>query len=946
MKKTIIGVLIFIFLVLAAAVILPAIYKEDISRAVQKEINKNINARVGFKDVKLSLLRSFPHFSLGLKELSVVGKDMFEYDTLLFVPDFRTTVDLLSVIKKGPVQVIGIQVDNPRIKIVVLEDGTPNYDIMYPEEDVPEEQPAAEDSGEVLMQMQKVVINNATFIYDDESLPVYAEVHQLNHKLKGDLTQTSTLLNTFTESPDVSVTYDGVKYLSNVRTEITANLNVDFDQMRFDFADNLIYINEIPLEAEGFFAMPGEAYDMDISFASRNKSFKPLLSMIPAIYKNNFESLQADGEINFSGRVNGIYDDENLPGYHIKLNVDNGMFKYPDMPVQMEDINLDATVDNSTGETDDLVLDVSDFGFLMSGSTFSANLRLENPVSDPFIKTRMTGELDLAKITELYPVEQNMTISGLISLDANLEGNASAIENEQYDNFKALGYILLEDLSYADEEYDLKISRGQFNLSPEYVDMAAFNMEIGDSDLQAEGKLTGFLAYLFEDGIIEGKLNLRSQNLDLNQLMAEDDATIEAEEEEEEELNLTAPVIPERVDFEMTSRLDHVIYENMIMDDVEGSITLKDQKLNLDNVSMSSLGGTASMSGIYKNNGKDTPRMEMEFGFEEVSINKTAVAFAAMSKYAPIARKANGAVSTAFQIRTDLQDNLMPVYETMFGKGNFQGKSLSLGDVNALNKLAETLKVNELKNAALENIKASFTIRQGSFFVEPFDMKYNGMQATLGGRTGLDQTIDYNLRLEIPRQKLGSEANKMLDNLSDKVGDLGVDYEFGDVIPFNIKISGTISDPSVKPDIEVGEEDFKEQVKQEIDEKIEEGKEKAREEIQQQIDKAEKKAQQLLEEAQKQAEKVREEGEKAAEKLRQETDKKADQILSEAEGKGFVAKLAAEKTAEKAREKGYEQADKLEKEANKQADNLIEEARKKGEKMIEDARQSAENEMP
>ncbi len=945
MKKTIIGFLIFIFLILAAAVVLPAIYKEDISRAVQKEINKNINARVGFNDVKLSMLRSFPHFSLGLKEFSLVGKDMFEYDTLLYVPDFRTTVDLLSVIRKGPVQVIGIQVDNPRIKIVVLEDGTPNYDIMYPEEDVPEEKPSAADSGEVLLQMQKVVINNATFIYDDESLPVYAEIHQLNHKLRGDLTQTSTLLNTFTQSPDVSLTYDGVKYLSHVKTEINANLNVDFDQMRFDFANNLIYINEIPLEAEGFFAMPGEAYNMDISFTSRNKSFKPLLSMIPAIYKNNFELLEADGEIDFSGRVNGVYDEENLPGYHIKLNVDNGMFKYPNMPAQMEDIEVSATLDNATGETDDLVLEVSDFGFLMSGSTFRANLRLENPVSDPYIKSRMTGELDLAKVMELYPVEQDMTIGGLISLDANLEGNASAIENEQYNKFKALGYILLEDVIYADEEYDLKLSRGQFNLSPEYVDMAAFNMKIGDSDLQADGRLSGFLAYLFEDGIIEGKLNLRSQNLNLNQLLIEDDTEV-AEVDPEEASTLSAPVIPERVAFDLAARLGHVEYDNMIMDDVEGNITIEDQTLHLDKMSMSSLDGTASMSGFYKNDGKEAPRMEMEFGLDEVSVNKTAVAFTAMSKYAPIARKANGTISTAFQIKTDLQDNLMPVYETMFGNGNFRGKSLSLGDVNALNKLAEQLKVNELKNAALENIKASFTIQQGSFFVEPFDMKYNGMQASLGGRTGLDQMIDYNLRLEIPRRKLGSQANEMLDNLSDKVGDLGVDYTFGDVIPFNIKISGMISDPSVKPDIEVGKEDFKDQVKQEIDEKIEKGKEKAREKLEEQIADAEEKAQKLLREAQNRAEKIRKEGETAAEKLRQETDKKADQILSEAEGKGFVAKLAAEKATEKAKEKGYEKADKLEQEADRQADNLIEQARKKGEKIIEKARQDAENQIP
>lgn len=354
---------------------------------------------------------------------------------------------------------------------------------------------------------------------------------------------------------------------------------------------------------------------------------------------------------------------------------------------------------------------------------------------------------------------------------------------------------------------------------------------------------------------------------------------------------------------------------------------------------MSSFGGTTSLNGFYRNNEIDKPRMEMDFSMEEVSINKTASAFAAMSKYAPIAKKANGAVTTNFNMRTDLDQNLNPVYETMNGQGSLRGKSLSLGNVNTLNKLGDALKINELKEAVIKNVNVDFSIQQGSLFVQPFDMQLNGMQATLGGRTGLDQSIDYNLKLEIPRQKLGSGANELLESITGKVKQLGVDYELGDMLALNTKITGTLSNPSIAPSLADQKENFKDIVKEQIQDKIDEGKEKAQEAVAQQVEKAEQKAQQLISEARNKAEKIRQEGREAAEEARKETDKRAEQILEEAKGKGMIAKLAAEKAAEKVKETGYEQADNLEEEAGKQADKIIEEAEKQGNMLIEKAKE-------
>lgn len=946
MKRILIFTLTTVFLIIAAAVVLPIIYKDDVVKIVKQEINKNVNAEVDFSSVSLSLFRSFPHFSLGLQDLTVTGEDIFQYDTLAQVPRFHATIDLMSVVGSGPLKVVNITLREPKIKVVVLEDGSANYNIVPESDEMPGEEPSAPQSDEVVMTMQKVNIVDADISYDDATIPVRVEARNLDHVLKGDLTQTSTLLNTFTSTTDVSVTYDEVQYLTGAEAEIDANINVDFNTMRFDFADNLLRVNAIPLKAEGFFQMLDDGYDMDIVFNSRTDSFKPLLSMVPAIYTESFETIETDGKLTFRGWVRGKYDDNSMPGYRVDLIVEEGMFKYPELPSKVEDIEIRAFINNPSGVTDELDLKVENFSMLMAGSQFNSSLEMKTPISDPEINSRLSGTIDLSKLQDVYPLERGMKLAGKVSLDANLGGKMSALEEERYRDFKALGYVLLENIRYSDSEYDLDVKRGQFNLSPEYIDMAALEMEFGNSDLKADGKLVNALSYFLYNGTINGQLNLQSERLDINELMPESEGETSGEPEEA----IEAVVVPERVDFTLNTSVEQLLYSNLVLSDVAGKVTVRDQKIVLDELSTSTLDGSMMLSGSYAYDGEGEPEVALNYNLKEVSVNKTAVAFTAFSQYAPIAKKANGEVSTSFSLSTKLDNTMQPLFETLNSSGKFSADVLSFGDVNTLQKLGNTLKVNELKNPRIEDFNIDFEISNGKLFVRPFDMQLNGMKATLGGSTGLDQSIDYNLKLDIPRSKLGSDVNNLLDQLSGKVSDLGVDFDPGDVIKLNTKITGSLSNPTLTPALDEEGSGFKDKLNEKIESTIEDekekAKEKAQEELQKKIEMAEAKAEELLQKAQEQADRIRAEAAGAAQKLRNKTDEEAQSLIDEAKGKGALAKIAAEKAAKEVKKAGYKKADKLEEEAEKQAQKVIDEARKKGDELIEKAKQKNEGIAP
>ena len=61
--------------------------------------------------------------------------------------------------------------------------------------------------------------------------------------------------------------------------------------------------------------MPEDDIDMDLTFKSRNNSFKSLISLIPGIYMNDFSDLKTSGELNFNGAISGRYNDDFITGF-------------------------------------------------------------------------------------------------------------------------------------------------------------------------------------------------------------------------------------------------------------------------------------------------------------------------------------------------------------------------------------------------------------------------------------------------------------------------------------------------------------------------------------------------------------------------------------------------------------------------------------------------------
>jgi len=947
MKTTfkIIGILIV--LILALAFLLPILFKGKIISVVKQEVNKSVTAKVDFGDIGLSLFRSFPDFSLRMNDITVVGIHEFEKDTLADIGSLELTVDLMSVLS-GNYEIKKIRIVEPEIYIRVLEDGKTNYDISVPSEEQPAETIAAEGEEPFKLSLKLVEIEDGNIIYDDASLPVKAVLNGLNHTLSGNMTGDFTTLETKTTIGRFDLNYDGMQYFKSATVDLTAGIDADLNNGIYTLRENELKLNDLFLAFSGSFAFEGEDYKLDFTFNAPKTDFKNFLSVVPAIYAKDFASVQTQGNLKLDGMVKGLYTETSLPAFNVNLSVGDAMFKYPDLPKSVTGIQISTNISNPGGDADNTVIDISDFKMQLGNDPVEMKMLIKTPVSDPDIDGNISGNFNLAGVSEYYPLEKGEELTGSFIFDIVLKGKLSAVENEQYENFTALGSLQVKDFRYSSSMVNepMEIALARLDFSPAYLDLVTFQSKIGKNDFSAQGKLTNYLGYAFKDEVLKGNLKTTSHYFDVSSLMPEETETETPQETSADSTEMTVVEIPGNIDFEMATAFDKLIYDNIIMDNVKGMLKIKDKKLELTNLSMNLLKGEMTMNGFYSTVDPQNPEFDFGLNIRNFDIQETYKTLEIMSTYAPIAQKTSGSFSAKMNLKSNLDKEMMPDYETMNGGGELSTSSIKISDVNTLNKIADALKMDNLRSLDIAKILVQFKFIDGKIVVEPFDMKVSDFTSNLGGWTAFDQTIDYVMNLNVPRGKLGSAANSVLDGLVSQANSKGTNFSLGETVSLDVLIGGTLTDPTIKTGLkETGKNlvaDIKEQVKEEIEKKVEEVKEDVKAQAQKLIDDADKSAQKLISEAEKQAANIRNTAADGAKKLRDEADIQAKKVEAEGKKKGMIAEAAAKETAKGIRKEGDKKATALTTEADKQANGVVNKARQEADAIKKKAQEEAD----
>lgn len=742
--------------ILLLLLILPFAFQGKLAKLVKEEGNKMLNAQFDFRTLNISLLRNFPSASVSLEDFWLKGTGPFENDTLIQAGELTAAVNLFSLFGDGGYDISRIIVKDTRVHAIVLEDGRPNWDVMKPSPDA--ETPEDETAQETFrIKLQKLSVDNLSVVYDDRQGGVFADLSRLEADCSGDFGSDRTVVDLKMETPSLTCRTGGIPLLNKVSLEADMDVDADLAGGKFTLRENMLRLNAIQLNLDGWLAQTKQGMDMDLRLNTNEVGFKELLSLIPAIYAKDFQDLKTDGKVTLNAFARGSMEgNTKVPQFEVNLDVKDAMFRYPSLPAGVEKINISALVRNAGGPLDATEISVAPFDFVLAGNPFSLNATVKTPVSDPDFHLTARGKLDLGKVKEVYPLD-DMQLNGLVQADLELGGRLSMVEKEQFEQMQAKGSLRLNQMKLVLKDMPpVDIQQSVFTFSPRYLQLSETTVNIGKNDLTLDSRFENYLGYALKGSTLKGTLNVSSNHLNLNDFMSAD-TTAAVAEVPADTAAMGVIRVPENIDFQMQAAFRELLFDKMTLTDGKGTLLVRNGTVDMRNLSFNTMGGSVTMNGAYAAPQKKQPELNAAFDMRNISFAQAYQDLGLVQQLAPIFAGLKGNFSGNLQIDTPLDATMSPVMSAVQGKGALSTKDLSLSGVKFIDQVADIVKKPSLKEITVKDLNIDFEIKDGRVTTKPFDLKLGDYNMNLSGSTGLDQTIDYTGKITMPADGIASK---------------------------------------------------------------------------------------------------------------------------------------------------------------------------------------------
>lgn len=804
MKKIlkIIGVLIVIVLLFLIAA--PFLFKGSLEKLLKKNINQNLNATVEWREMDLSLFKSFPDAAVVINDFSVVNKSPFEGDTLAKGKTIKLDMGVMQLLKSSdePIIVDALQLDDAFINIKVDSLGNANYDIAI-KEDAPITQSKTEATSSnegFTFNLQHYEINDSQINYLDEATKTFLTLKDVNHEGTGDFSLDVSELKTQTNAL-VSLKIEDIEYLSENTVSLDADFNMDLKNQKYTFLDNEAKINELPLTFDGFFKVNESHNEIDLTFKTPSSDFKNFLAVIPKEYVKDINNVTTTGNFSVQGMLKGKIDETYIPTMDISVQSDNASFKYPDLPKAVENIHIDAVLKNETGLIKDTYLNIGGLTFKIDNETFTANGSIKNLTENALVNMALKGTINLANIEKILPVEMEQNLTGVFKADITTNFDMQSIEKEQYQNIKSSGTASISGFNYNDAAFknELKISNASTTFSPGVIKLTSFKASTGNTDVSATGTMQNLIPWVMAKQDLKGSFNVQSNTFNVNDFMTSEtgEKTKSSSEENNKSQNSTvkeAIKIPDFLNATLNFSANTVIYDNLNLTNVKGTATIKDETATLSNVTSNIFGGNIALGGNVSTK-NTTPTFAMNLDLSKIDIDESFKNLELLQFLAPIAKALQGNLSTKIDLNGELTNDLTPKISTLAGNAVAQILTAEVDkqELPLLSRLGEKVSFLNIDRLSLRDVSTVLKFNNGNIEVQPFDFDVKGINVAVRGSHGLDKSISYNATLDVPGKYLGGDVSNLLAKL---------DPENAQNVTVNVpvNINGTLNNPSISVD--------------------------------------------------------------------------------------------------------------------------------------------------
>ncbi len=336
------------------------------------------------------------------------------------------------------------------------------------------------------------------------------------------------------------------------------------------------------------------------------------------------------------------------------------------------------------------------------------------------------------------------------------------------------GYVDFEGLRAYTPYFPLRMSmpgtRIRFNRKEIQLDSA--RLRLGRSDVRLTGSVTNLWKSFFRHDTLYASLSVKSNMINCNQLMRALDAgtsymnktaeerkeVVTSDEEDMDNLAVISDtleyvgsnsvfVVPPGIDFLFRMDIDRMIFGKLLMNDIHGEVRMKNQCIELSDLSLRSAAANMDATGIYR--ATDTLRAYTGFALKmhDIRIDSLVRMLPSIDTLFPMLRSFEGEVDFHISAESWLDSTLMVDLPTLRAAAYLDGHDLVLMDGETFAEISKMLWFKNKNRNMIDSISVDVLVKDGVVEIFPFLLEIDRYKVAVGGEHNIDMSFNYHVSL-------------------------------------------------------------------------------------------------------------------------------------------------------------------------------------------------------
>lgn len=774
-------------------------YQDEVKEYVIEELNKHLNTQliIDGKDIDFTVLKSFPYASLDFKNVKALEViENKKKDTLFKAGKISLQFNLVDIIRKK-YHVKKIKIDDVVVKIRIDKNGKDNYHFWKPSSDT--------SVTAFSFDLEKIVLTNVQLYYKDQKAGQKMDVLINKSTLSGKFSNSNYSLETVSDLFVNHLEMEGSTFLRKKKIHAELALDVDNAMPSYKIKDGKIKIENLLFEVFGNVINAGKEPIVNFGIKGKDMDIRSVLSLIPNKYKGIINDYESTGEFYFDATIKGSFTKDQTP----EINADFGI-KYADITqvkdnIVLHNVNLKGRYSSgNNGSAEGSFLELIPFSATIDQGAVSGELSLHN-LNNPSVSAKIKADISLEKLQAFVKIDTIETISGQLKIDASFKGEGKEFNTVNYQNVITSGVLSIAGMNIKLKNNALTFANinGDFTFDNNDLSVNTLTGNVSNSDFELRGvfkNIIGFILKKNQDISVEATLN--SKNLDLNEMLAN-------KEEDTSSKSKYKLKFSEHINVNLNSEIQHLVFRKFEATNIKGVVKLKDKKMSVDPVTLSTMGGNITLSGLI--DGSDSTKLLITCFSElsKINITKMFVAFENFGQTAITDKNIKGVTTAKIQFASVYSPELEIDMDKLYAGIDMTIENGELNNVETMKSLSRFIELKELENLRFATLKNQFEIKNKLLTIPKMEIKSNALNFTTSGTHTFNNEIDYKIKLSL-NELLAKKAKKAKKE-NDEFGEIA-DDGLGRTDLF-LTMKGTLDDPKIKYDTKSAIQSVKQDLK-------------------------------------------------------------------------------------------------------------------------------------